>query len=154
MNNLRIMNVCAMENKKKKKNASCYDWIRFPVLSTHVYTYTHAYTRNTHTHTRAYRGTHTYMKSMNVNMEVYQWDLFFWSRIRFRRELRKRYTQITYMYTYTDRQNTISSSVYIVFVEYRFCRRRDSVNYFPSISNERARAYCNHTGDRMMMTRF
>ena len=28
MNNLRIMNVCAMENKKKKY-ASCYDWIRF-----------------------------------------------------------------------------------------------------------------------------
>lgn len=153
MNNLRIMNVCAMENKKKKKMLAVTT--EFVFLSfRHTCTLIHMHTHETHTHTRAYRGTHTYMKSMNVNMEVYQWDLFFWSRIRFRRELRKRYTQITYMYTYTDRQNTISSSVYIVFVEYRFCRRRDSVNYFPSISNERARAYCNHTGDRMMMTRF
>lgn len=143
-----------MENKKKKMLAVTTEFVflSFRHTCTLIQIHTHEtriHKRSAHTHTHTHVHIHAYMESIWKYICAIYFFVNYQNSMRIEKTI---YTDNIHVHVYKQ-TNTIPSSVYIVFVEYRFCRRRGSVNYFPSISNERARAYCNHTGDRMM-TRF
>lgn len=136
MNNLRIMNVCAMENKKY---ASCYDWIRF-LSFRHTYTHTHAH-RYTRLHTEYTDKDHTKVSftytTQNPSSTYFCFSFFFFLFPSPANSLRIINTNYKATHTWhTRRIRTqkhrafLGFHVSIVFVDHSVPEKRGSVKLF------------------------